>query len=194
MLTKRTSELMRHELHSVADHLCDISSELYDRIISRVPETVASTPRSHILHGLKWLGLFSRTKIVESHDNPLDTICALMQERMKLQDGERDMVILQHRFEIHHANGHREIRTSTLLRYGDPVGQPDGNSAMATLVGQASAVAASLVLDKTISQPGLLAPLTSSIATPFRRRLKERYGIECREDTHDIEAEFANQF
>lgn len=44
---------------------------------------------------------------------------------------ERDMVMLQHKFEVENKDGSKETRTSTLCEYGDP----KGYSAMAKLVG-----------------------------------------------------------
>jgi saccharopine dehydrogenase (NADP+, L-glutamate forming) len=50
---------------------------------------------------------------------------------MEYEEGERDFVMLQHKFEIEHKDGSRETRTSTLCEYGDP----KGYSAMAKTVG-----------------------------------------------------------
>jgi saccharopine dehydrogenase (NADP+, L-glutamate forming) len=50
---------------------------------------------------------------------------------MEYEPGERDMVMLQHKFEIEHKDGRKETRTSTLCDYGDP----KGYSFMARLVG-----------------------------------------------------------
>ena len=44
---------------------------------------------------------------------------------------ERDIVFLQHRFEIEHESGEKETRTSTLCEYG----HPKDYSAMAKFVG-----------------------------------------------------------
>jgi saccharopine dehydrogenase (NADP+, L-glutamate forming) len=81
-----------------------------------------------ILSGLKWIGLVSDEKITRG--NPLDTLCATLEKKMQFEEGERDFVMLQHKFEIEHKDGSRETRTSTLCEYGDP----KGYSAMAKLV------------------------------------------------------------
>lgn len=67
---------------------------------------------------------------------------------MQYEEGERDMVMLQHKFGIEHKDGRKEVRTSTLCDYGDP----KGYSAMAWLVGVPCAVAVQQVLDGTISK------------------------------------------
>ena len=134
--------------------------------------------KNRIINGLKWAGLFSDDKI-EPRGNPLDTLCATLEKKMQYEEGERDFVMLQHKFEIEHANGHRETRTSTLCEYGDP----KGYSAMAKLVGVPCAVAVLQVLNGKISEKGVLAPITPEIAEPLRLELAEKYGIECIEKT-----------
>lgn len=82
--------------------------------------------------------------------------------------------MLQHKFEIEHADGTKETRTSTLCEYGDP----NGYSAMARLVGIPCGVAVEMVLDGTISESGVLAPMTMDICEPLIKSLKDGYGIE----------------
>ncbi len=53
---------------------------------------------------------------------------------------------------------------------------------MARLVGIPCAVATKFVLDGTISEKGILAPLDSKINDPLMKELKMTYGIECREE------------
>lgn len=82
------------------------------------------------MSALKWVGLFSAEKI-SPRGNPLDTLCAILEKKMQLAEGERDFVMLQHQFKVEHQDGSNETRTSTLCEYGDP----KGYSAMAKLVG-----------------------------------------------------------
>lgn len=97
---------------------------------------------------------------------------------MKYEPGERDMVMLQHRFEIEHKDGRKETRTSTLCDYGDP----NGYSSMAKLVGIPCAIAVKQVLNGTISEKGILAPMRPEINNPLIAELKT-YGIEMKEQT-----------
>ncbi|KAG9544018.1 hypothetical protein KCU71_g19254, partial [Aureobasidium melanogenum] len=73
----------------------------------------------------------------------------------------------------------KEVRTSTLVEYGDP----KGYSAMAKLVGVPCAVAVLQVLEGKITQKGVLAPMSPEIVEPLRLELKEKYGIEMKEKT-----------
>lgn len=137
-----------------------------------------SEEKERIINGLNWIGIFSDEKIIPQ-GNPLDTLCTLLEKKMQYEKGERDMVILQHKFEIEHKDGGRETRTSTLVEYGNP----DGYSAMAKLVGVPCGVAALHVLDGSISEKGMVAPLSSKINDPLIKTLKEKYGIFLVEKT-----------
>jgi saccharopine dehydrogenase (NADP+, L-glutamate forming) len=50
------------------------------------------------------LGLFSNTN-VHLRGSLLDTLCATLEEKMMYGPGERDMVMLQHRFEVELKDG-----------------------------------------------------------------------------------------
>lgn len=133
--------------------------------------------KNRILAGLRWIGMFSEDKITP-RGTPLDTLCATLEQKMQYEPGERDLVILQHKFEIEHKDGRKETRTSTLVDYGDP----NGYSSMAKLVGVPCGVAVKQVLDGTISEKGILAPLSPKINNPLIEELK-KYGIELKEQT-----------
>ncbi|KAJ5815050.1 Saccharopine dehydrogenase / Homospermidine synthase [Penicillium riverlandense] len=134
--------------------------------------------RNRLLSGLRWIGLFSDEPIIP-RGNPLDTLCATLEKKMQYGPEERDLVMLQHKFEIENKDGSKETRTSTLCDYGNPAGY----SAMARLVGIPCGVAVKQVLDGTISKKGVLAPMTMDICAPLIKTLKEEYGIELIERT-----------
>ncbi|KAF8982017.1 saccharopine dehydrogenase [Cyathus striatus] len=122
--------------------------------------------------GLRWIGLFSDEKVVSRAGNLLDTLCARLEGLMKYEQGERDLVMLQHKFYVEWADGKEDIITSTLEAYGSP----SGHSAMALTVGLPCGIATQLVLDGVIKTPGVLAPYTKEICDPIREVL-EREGV-----------------
>ncbi|EMR64991.1 putative saccharopine dehydrogenase protein [Eutypa lata UCREL1] len=135
--------------------------------------------RDHILGGLKWLGIFSSEKTIP-RGNPLDTLCATLEKKMQFGEGERDLVILQHKFGVELKDGTKQTRLSTLVEYGSA--EPGGYSAMAKLVGIPCAVAVKQVLDGTLAEKGVLAPMNSKVNDPLIKELKEKYGIFCKEE------------
>jgi len=135
--------------------------------------------REHLCAGLRWLGLFSSERITP-RGNPLDTLCATLEKKLQYGPGERDLVILQHKFEVELQDGTTQTRLSTLCEYGSS--EPDGYSAMARLVGITCAVAVQQVLNGTLADKGILAPMNSRINDPLIEELKSRYGIFCKEE------------
>ncbi|WFC95020.1 saccharopine dehydrogenase (NADP+, L-glutamate-forming) [Malassezia brasiliensis] len=144
---------------------------------------------SRVLQGFRWLGLLDNQTKATVHGteaqlaanqggNLLDTLCKNLEQKCKYEPGERDMVMLQHRFGIETKDGEQKTLTSTLLDYG----VPNGTSAMARLVGMPCGVAARLLLqgDPALKKPGVLAPYSMDIVEPIRQALVEE-GIALEE-------------
>ncbi|PBK64697.1 saccharopine dehydrogenase [Armillaria solidipes] len=123
---------------------------------------------TRIISGLKWIGLFSSEKVKPRAGNLLDTLCAQLEGLMKYEQGERDLVMLQHKFIVEWQDGKQETLTSTLEAYGSPV----GHSAMALTVGLPCGIATQLVLDGVLSAPGIQRPYTTEICDPIRKILE----------------------
>ncbi|KAI0047400.1 saccharopine dehydrogenase [Auriscalpium vulgare] len=129
---------------------------------------------ARIISGLRWIGLFSAEKVEPRAGNLLDTLCARLETLMKYEEGERDLVMLQHKFVVEWQDGTEQILTSTLEQYG----APQGHSAMALTVGVPAGIATQLVLDGVLSTPGVLVPYTKEICDPIREILeKEGLGL-----------------
>ena len=107
----------------------------------------------------------------------LDVLCGTLEDKMMYGPKERDMVLLQHTFEIEWADGSSETRTSTMLEYGTA----GGEMAMARTVGVPCGIATQLILDGKLCEKGVLAPLKKEIYGPLLVEL-EREGIHCVEE------------
>ena len=142
----------------------------------RQKSSIKGAEVDRIIKGMKWLGMFSQTPVTR-RGNYLDTLCATLEEKMMYGEKERDMLMLQHRFEVELKDGTRQIRTSTLLEYG----VPGGFSAMARLVGMPCGVATQLVLDGVINKPGILAPMSWDLIDPLMKAI-EAEGVVCHEE------------
>ncbi|KAH9940142.1 saccharopine dehydrogenase [Epithele typhae] len=123
-----------------------------------------------IISGMKWIGLFSGEKATVRDGTLLDTLCAQLETLMAYAPGERDLIMLQHKFVVEWADGKTDTLTSTLEAYGEP----GGHSAMALYVGVPCGIAVQLVLDRKISTPGVLAPYSKEICDPLREILEEQ--------------------
>lgn len=70
---------------------------------------------SRIISGLRWIGLFSTEKVKPRGGNLLDTLCAQLETLMKYEEGERDLVMLQHKFFVEWADGSEVRYTHPLI-------------------------------------------------------------------------------
>lgn len=183
MLKDETNDLWSKPIawnEALHQYLNSKSSSKSDLIaaIDSLTKWKSDEDRERILSGFFWLGLFSSTPITP-RGNPLDTLCARLEELMQYENNERDMVALQHKFGIEWADGTTEVRTSTLVDFG----KVGGYSSMAATVGLPVSVATRLVLDGTIKGPGLIAPYSPEINDPIMKELKDKYGIYLVEKT-----------
>jgi saccharopine dehydrogenase-like NADP-dependent oxidoreductase len=111
---------------------------------------------------MRQLGLFSSAKVTP-RGNLLDTLCATLEEECKYAEGERDLVMLQHKFTVERKDGKIETLTSTMEAYG----KPEGPSAMALTVGVPCGVAVQLILDGKITETGIRQPYDEKVRLPF---------------------------
>jgi saccharopine dehydrogenase (NADP+, L-glutamate forming) len=54
---------------------------------------------------MKWMGILSSEKATIVGANLLDTLCARLEKLMSFGPGERDLVMLQHKFVVEWADG-----------------------------------------------------------------------------------------
>lgn len=58
-----------------------------------------------IISGMRYFGLFSSEKALIRGDNLLDTLCGQLEKLLTFQPGERDLVMLQHKFVVEWQDG-----------------------------------------------------------------------------------------
>ncbi|CAG7962472.1 unnamed protein product [Penicillium nalgiovense] len=116
--------------------------------------------------GMRWLGLFSTEPASIKNGNIFDTLCHQLAKLLSFKPGERDLVMLQHKFIVEWRDGKKDTITSTLESLGDP----EKYSAMALSVGVTCGVATQLLLDghPALRTPGILAPYKKEICDPIR--------------------------
>jgi saccharopine dehydrogenase (NADP+, L-glutamate forming) len=144
---------------------------------------ISSELQHRTLEACQWLGLLSDRQL-QWRGTVMDTFCALLQEKLAFRPGERDMVLLHHRFVVEHADKSRERILSTLLSFGDSA--PGGYSGMARTVGFPAAVAAQYMMEGIITRKGVIDPTPRDVYVPVLRELKN-YQIDCVETVSKIE-------
>jgi len=124
---------------------------------------------SDIIQRFEWLGLLSDEPLPLEKGSPLNILGAKMLEKLQYEEGERDMIMLQHQFIASYPGDKKEKITSTLIDFGIP----HGDSSMARTVGLPAAISTKLILEGKIKQTGVHIPVTPEIYIPILQELKE---------------------
>ena len=139
--------------------------------------TLTLEPGSAVFHRLLWLGLLSDTPIPLKTGSHRDVVARLYLEKLVFAPGERDVVVMEHRYDAVFPEDGRRVRyTSTLIDYGE-VG---GETSIARTTGLPPAIGAKLLLEGRLSLKGVQAPVHPEVCGPSLAEL-ERLRISFRE-------------
>lgn len=135
--------------------------------------------RDKMLESMEWLGFLSEGEPFARGASVLDSFSALLEKKLRYEEGERDMVVMQHDLVVERAGSRGERRRvrSTLIEYGEA----GGWSAMAKTVGYPVAVAAELILEGAVRVRGVRAPVERAVYEPLLARLESTAGIRFKE-------------
>ncbi|MBN3583981.1 saccharopine dehydrogenase NADP-binding domain-containing protein [Algoriphagus aestuarii] len=126
---------------------------------------------------IQWLGFFGNRKLPKTTGSPAQLLQAILEEDWKLYPEDKDMIVMQHLFEIQTKEGFRKINSSLVC-----FGEDATYTAMAKTVGLPLAIAVDLFLDQKIKATGLLTPVIPQIYEPILAKLEE-FGIRFIEKT-----------
>ena len=123
-----------------------------------------------VVSALEWLGVLGSEASVKGA-TVLEAFCTLLEERLRFNPGERDMVLMRHDITVE-GEGQVEQHTSSLLVFGDA-----RDSAMAKTVGTTCGMATELVLEGEVREKpefkGVLTPLSAAVYNPLLERLAQ---------------------
>ena len=118
---------------------------------------------------MDYLGLFSNKKIELHEGTPAQLIQSLLEEKWKLKQGDRDMVVMQHLFEYSLPGKDIQKLNSSLVVKGID----DNHTAMALTVGLPLAITIKNFLTNKFRLSGVQIPVTKEIYLPMLKELEE---------------------
>jgi saccharopine dehydrogenase-like NADP-dependent oxidoreductase len=130
---------------------------------------------SEIMSKLDWLGIFSNEKIKLNDATPAQILQELLERKWKLQPGDKDMIVMQHRFEYLLDNKNHTIISSFVIK-----GEDEIHTAMAKTVGLPAAIAVKRILSGELKRTGVCVPVTADVYEPVLKEL-EKFGIRFEE-------------
>ena len=163
-------------LADLSAELCGVRPTSGDELRNAVADSMQLAADDDVLVRMSWAGLFEATPLSESAATTLDQLATVFEHQLQYAPGERDMVVMQHRFDVETAEGEREVHHSQLICYGDR----DGTTATSRTVSWPAAIASSLVLDGKLALRGVQIPTKKEIYGPILGQL-EPLGIAFRE-------------
>jgi len=131
---------------------------------------------SSMMKRLQWLGIFENRKLGVKKLTPAKILQKILEEKWKLDPGDKDMIVMQHQFDFLEA-GIQKKRYATLTCIGDNTRQ----TAMSKTVGLPLAMTAKKILDGTCRHTGVQLPVHPEIYHPVLEELRE-YGIQFIEE------------
>jgi len=149
---------------------------------NRVARYLGISPTGTVIEKMRWLGLFDDEPTGCTGDTAAAMLIDLLEQKLPLQSGQRDMVVLLHDMEvIYEGNKPSEHIIATLVAKGEP----DGFTAMSKTVGGPSALAARMILRGELDLTVCLIPTEPAIYEPVLAALAEE-GIAFMEKTTEL--------
>ena len=127
---------------------------------------------------LGWLGLLGDRPLTRDAKDPLDWLNVLSLDRLGMQPGDRDMVVMHHEFVSSFPGGKAERTTATLIDYGIP----NGDTSIARTVALPCGIAVRHLLIGTLQRTGVAIPVEADLYGPILSEL-EGVGIRFEEQT-----------
>ncbi len=129
---------------------------------------------------IQWLGFFGDELLPQTTGSPAVILQSILEKNWKLYPEDKDMIVMQHLFQIKTEEGIKEIRSSLVC-----FGEDATYTAMAKTVGLPLAIAVDLFLDGKIHLKGLHIPVLPEIYNPILDELSRR-GIRFKEEERAI--------
>eukprot|EP00163_Fabomonas_tropica_P028688 TRINITY_DN5895_c0_g1_i1.p1 TRINITY_DN5895_c0_g1~~TRINITY_DN5895_c0_g1_i1.p1 ORF type:complete len:343 (-),score=104.35 TRINITY_DN5895_c0_g1_i1:228-1256(-) len=130
---------------------------------------------------LEWVGIFSDSPIPAGTDTYLDALTSLMDGKLQFAEGERDMIVMQHKFLIEYAD-HSERVSSSLIAFGIP----GDDTAMGRTVSLPAAISVAKILSGEIKTPGVHRPVIPELYNPILDEVSKDYGITFVENSERV--------
>ncbi len=138
------------------------------------------TTHAFAIQKLEWLGFFDEVAVPFARGSLFDVVSALYDQKLQFSPDEKDLIVMQHRFDVTYPGAGRKTHVSTLVSRGDVCGE----TAIARTTGLPVGIAAHLILTGQVTGRGVLIPTTPDIYEPSLKELANE-GLTFTEETID---------
>ena len=138
------------------------------------------TMQSDVMKKMLWVGIFEKNKIGLQTATPAQVLQHLLEGKWKLSPKDKDLLVMQHKFEYELDGKRKEITSSLVV-----IGKDSVETAMAMTVGMPVAIASEMLLKGQIKVTGVHTPVIPELYLPILTEL-EKYGIQFIEEEKEI--------
>ncbi len=122
-----------------------------------------------VMMKLAWLDIFEDIKIPLERATPAQILQYILERKFQLDEGDKDMIAMQHKFEFTTKDGvEKEIVSTMVVR-----GETNEQTAMAITVGTPLAIAIKMVANGDLNLRGVQVPVIPEMYNPILEELEE---------------------
>lgn len=125
-------------------------------------------PNGTEMQRLRWSGFFDRELIGINEGTPAQVLEHILNKKWKLKPGDKDLVVMWHRFVFSIEGKKKEIQASLVS-----TGEDSSYTAMAKTVGLPLGIATKLLLQGKVSSRGVVIPVIKELYDPILKELGE---------------------
>ena len=148
------------------------NSSSTENLLKRVAVFCGEEINSDVMNKINWTGILSEEIIPLRNASPAQILQNLLERKWKLEEGDKDMIVMQHQFKVQSSKFKVQSLISSLVVKGDNA----TDTAMAKTVGLPLGIAAKLILANKIKSCGVMIPTAKEFYEPVLNEL-EKFGI-----------------
>ena len=146
------------------------SEDATQKIISKekFDNYVQALNNPEITQKMNYIDFFNPQHKELSFTSPSDYLMQVLQQKWSLEDSDKDMIVMQHKFEYYLNNQYKNLTLSMVVKGDDSI-----QTGMAKTVGLPVFFACKLLLDDKITLKGVRIPIYKEIYKPILAQLAE---------------------
>ena len=141
-------------------------------VSSRLSLLMEMNENNEVMEKIRWTGILEDKPIGLKTATPAQILQQLLEQKWKLADSDKDMIVMQHQFYYKGRWTGDEGRSKALISSLVVKGEDSVYTAMAKTVGLPLAIATKLILNGKVNRTGVHIPVHKEIYEPILNELK----------------------
>ena len=153
-----------------------LAYNIVDPVETKIARYLKISEDSGLMKKLEWLGLFDGRKKIGIPDlTPAQCLQHILEQKWRLDPGDKDMIVMEHQFDYMRLGSHRKLYSTMVV-----IGEDQVHTAMSLTVGLPLGITAKLILQGKIGLKGVQIPVAKEVYEPVLNELGN-FGIQFHE-------------